>query len=52
LIWAIGFWAVGGASAAEGTAPRVAPAAAIKNAAANHSAKLKFFLPANFFRPG
>jgi hypothetical protein len=52
LTWAIGFWAVGGASAAKGTAPGVAPTAAIENAAANHVGKPKFFLPANFFLPG
>jgi hypothetical protein len=37
-------WAIGEVSAAQGT-----PAVAINNAAANHSARPKFFLPANFF---
>jgi hypothetical protein len=46
LIWAIGFWAFGGASAAEGI-----PAAAIDNAAAKPSSKPDFFLPANFLSP-
>ena len=52
FIWAIGFWAIGGASAAEGTPARGTPTVAMNNAAANHSAKPKFFLPANFFLPG
>jgi hypothetical protein len=46
LIWAIGFWTIGGASAAAGT-----PAVAINNPAANHSAKANFFLPSNCFLP-
>jgi hypothetical protein len=40
-------WAIGEVSAAEAT-----PAIAISNAAANHSTKPNFFLPANFFLPG
>ena len=47
LIWAIGFWTIGGASAAEGIPPAV-----INNAAAKHSTKPNFFLPTNFFLPG
>jgi hypothetical protein len=47
LIWAIGFWAIGGASAAEGIAT-----AAINNAAAKPSTKPNLFRPANFFLPG